>query len=232
MDANDSLNLTPMKGQEYAFRLLCSEDGRMWRVLYDSTNTDTPYRVGWSHFIFRDSEALEVANSGAQRMRYFRVHALHNPVSSGFHVVRLRLFGAEKSMPHGDTIILQSNGAYDTEINDTTPLATKLLNIAERLYSSTPDVYKLSPKTEVERDASSVVDFNAVYNHVVEKAFELQAVDGKVDQVRKIVAPLISRKMEEKMVDGVKSMRREWMIMISLLALYIVVKLLVVFNKI
>lgn len=236
MHPNDALNRSPKEGQQYAFRLLCSEDGNLWKVLFDSTNTEKQYRVGWVHIIFRDKEDPNEVNSGVQNMRYFRIHALHNPVSSGFHVVRLRLFNIENKLtvdnnliseentnnknkvePLEETIVLYANGCYDYEINDTTPLATKLLNIAERLHRG------VSKKFGSINDLPSGDRFDDVYNHVIEKAFELQAVDGRVDQVRKIITPLISKKLEDKKIDNIKSTRREWLITFILLIIYIIV---------
>lgn len=215
MSDKDELNRTKMEGQAYAFRLLCSNDGICWKVLFDSTATKSPYRSGWVHFIFE---------GGVQEMKYFRVHALHNPVSSGFQIVRLRLFNAKTEMPPGEEIHLPMEDSYEYELHDTTPLATKLLNIAERLYHDTPQKYKESALTihGVE------TNFNDLYNYIIEKAFELQAVDGKVDQVRKIITPLITQKLNKKQTDGIKSMRREWIIMLFLFIVYIGVNIICV----
>jgi hypothetical protein len=219
LDPNDTLNKTDKKGQEYAFRLLCSEDKVRWKVLFDSTRTANPYRVGWMHLKFRDDmSSPEGVISGVQQMRYFRIHALHNPVSSGFHVVRLRLFDREVEMPQGEEIILQSHSSYDYEINDTTPLATKMLNIAERLHRG------VQPEDRTD-------EFYTVYNHVVEKAFELQAVDGKVDQVRKIITPLITRRMEQKKKESAKSTRYGWIASAVIFFLYIAASIVIFIIK-
>ena len=218
MDPEDDLNLTKIKGQKYAYRILCSDDGKNWKVLYDTTSTLDCYHTGWVHFLFRsDSEEIDTCSSWCQQMRYFRIHALQNPANSGFHVVRLRIFNIEKSMPKGKEILLLQNESYDFEVNDTTPLATKLLNIAERLYRGTPDEYKTGNNTE------KTDKFNITYNYIIEKAFELQAVDGKVDQVRKIVTPLIAKRMDRKMETNINSTRRELLIMSILFIIYIVV---------
>ncbi len=212
MDPKDKLNRTPNKLQKYAFRLLCSNDMSRWRVLYDTTSTSEPYRVGWVHFKFENNEALE--------MRYFRVHALHNPANSGFHIVRLRLFDeyTTRVLHQEKTTILPSplNGGYEFEINDTTPLATKLMNIAERLYRGTRE--NATGKTAPQ-------GFEEIYNYVVERAFELQAVDGKVDQVRKIITPLISDRMDKKQQKSVKSTKWQWFFSLTFIIIYIVVSI-------
>lgn len=212
MDPNDKLNRTPNKLQKYAFRLLCSDDMSQWRVLYDTTATSEPYRVGWMHFKFENNEAL--------KMRYFRVHALHNPANSGFHIVRLHLFNeyTTRVLYQAKTIILPSprNGSYEFEINDTTPLATKLLNVAERLYRGTGGA---------KDDATNKKAFDEIYNYVVERAFELQAVDGKVDQVRKIITPLISKRMEAKQQESIKSTKKQWIISLVFIVVYTLVSI-------
>ena len=218
MDPKDKLNRTPNKLQKYAFRLLCSNDMSQWRVLYDTTTTSDPYRVGWVHFKFENNEALG--------MRYFRVHALHNPANSGFHIVRLHLFNeyTTRVLHQEKTTILPSplNGGYESEINDTTPLATKLLNIAERLYRGT--------RGNAEGNAGPQ-GFEEIYNYVVERAFELQAVDGKVDQVRKIITPLISDRMDKKQQESIKSTKWQWVISLVMIVIYIVVSIVGEINQ-
>lgn len=211
MDPDDPLNLSPSPEQRYAFRLLCSDDMVQWTVLYDTTTTENQYRVGWQHFI----------NLNGFSMRYFRVHALHNPASSGFHIVRLRLYNEERIYnPEGKKFDLSSTGVYECEVNDTTPLATKLLNVAERLYRGTRKVADGASNTEEEQKA-----FEKIYNYVVERAFELQAVDGKVDQVRKIITPLISKRMEVKQNESIRSTRRQWLFSFVFIVVYTLVSI-------
>ncbi len=209
MAENDPLNRTPMPGQEYAFRLLASQDGHRWQILFDSTETDRPYRQGWLHATLK--EACE--------MRYFRVHALHNPVSSGFQIVRLRLFDSvNRSMPEGEWVELSST--RECEINDTTPLATKLQNLAERLYRSVPEEDKDAAHPEKKEQ------FDKIYNHIVEKAFELQAVDGRIDQIRNIITPHFAKSLDERYADNKRAMHREWTTTLVLFIIFVIVKLI------
>lgn len=210
MSDKDPLNQTPIEGQEYAFRLLSSCDGKLWRILYDTTETDCPYRRGWIHATFVEDGCA---------MRYFRVHTLHNPVSSGFQIVRLRLFDSlNKEMPEGEWVKLTTAG--DCEINDTTPLATKLQNLAERLYRSVPADHKDSSHPAKQQQ------FDAIYNHILEKAFELQAVDGRIDQIRNIITPHLAKSLDDRYNESKRSIQREWTITLVLIAIYIVIKLI------
>lgn len=178
-DCDDPLcKLSDTKFHNYAFRLLCSEDGQKWTVLYDSTaqSSDKRYVKGWIYGVFKES----------QPMRYFRIHALHNPSSSGFHVVRLRLLDSEDAgLKRGQEIQFASL-VRDVELGDSTPLSTQLYNLLGRISS------RLSPQT---RQKPS---YQRLSNHIFEKALEFEAVDGRIDQIRKVVTPHMERKLVEK----------------------------------
>lgn len=208
MDPNDALNLTPMKGQCYAFRLLSSLDGERWKLLYESFTTDKPYRVGWIYGIFPEKH----------RMRYFRVNALDNPSSSGFHIVRLRLYNDENpvlisELGLGDENKIEFASKPETEVGDSTPLAIKLQNLSEQLYRSVPNDY---------RDER----FVALHSDIIEKSFELQAVDGRIDQVRSIITPHIGKTIND---DYRKNKRAFWvqtLISIVLIVLYVTIMII------
>jgi len=176
-DCEDPLCMqSDTKYHSYAFRLLCSEDGVKWTVLYDSTSQsqDKRYVKGWVYGVF----------SEPQNMRYFRVHALHNPSSSGFHVVRLRLLDEEDAaLKRGEEIRFAS--VRDVEIGDSTPLSTQLYNLLGRISS------RLTPQT---KQKSS---YQQLSNHIFEKALEFEAIDGRIDQIRKVVTPHIESKLVE-----------------------------------
>lgn len=162
---------------EYAFRLLCSEDGVRWKVLYDSTASGhgaKRYVKGWLYGVFEQPES----------MRFFRIHALHNPSSSGFHVVRLRLLDREwPDLKRGDRIYFSS--VKDIEVGDSTPLSTQLYNLLGRISS------RLSAQTKQK------ASYQQLSNHIFEKALEFEAIDGRIDQIRKVVTPHIENKLTE-----------------------------------
>lgn len=208
MDPNDPLNLTPMEGQSYAFRLLSSVDGERWQLLYESFTTDKPYRVGWVYGTLPENH----------KMRYFRVHALDNPASSGFHIVRLRLYNQENPELVSELALTEDNlielaTSYEVEVGDSTPLSIKLQNLSEQLYRSVPEAY---------RDER----FNALHSDIIEKSFELQAVDGRIDQIRNIITPHLGKTIDG---DYRKNKRRFWletMISIALIAMYVVIMMI------
>lgn len=161
----------------YAFRLLSSEDGIRWNVLYDSTKQQESKRYvkGWIYGVFEHS----------QTMRYFRIHALHNPSSSGFHVVRLRLLDREcDSLKRGESITFSD--IRDVEVGDSTPLSTQLYNLLGRISSRLSAETKSKPK------------YKELSNHIFEKALEFEAIDGRIDQIRKIVTPHMEKIFESK----------------------------------
>lgn len=177
-DCEDSLcKQSDTKCHMYAFRLLCSEDAEKWTVLYDSTTQSDKKRYvkGWVHGVFEKEKS----------MRYFRIHALHNPSSSGFHVVRLRLLDQEDdSLKRGQEIVFSSD--CDVETGDSTPLSTQLYNLLGRISS------RLNDNT---KKKSTYLNLS---NHIFEKALEFEAIDGRIDQIRRVVTPHIESKLTEK----------------------------------
>ena len=201
MDPNDPLNLTPMDKQSYAFRLLSSVDGERWQLLFESFTTDKPYRVGWVYGTLPDNH----------KMRYFRVHALDNPASSGFHIVRLRLYNLENPELVEELSLTEDNRielakTYEVEVGDSTPLSVRLQNLSEQLYRSVPEIY---------RDER----FNTLHGDIIEKSFELQAVDGRIDQVRNIITPHIGKSMSD---DYIKNKRTFWIQTVTSIALVVI----------
>ena len=67
-----------------------------------------------------------------------------------------------------------------------TPLATKLLNLLNKLSNCISDERKNSE------------EFKELHNFIIEKSFELEAVDGKIDQIRKIITPHVTKSIDQK----------------------------------
>lgn len=191
----------------YAFRLLCSLDMKSWKVLYDTTRAREEYgdaqhggrmlyRKGWQHAVLEQAEP----------MRYFRIHALHNPANSGFHVVRLRLLDGEcPRLQKGQRMTLQTNG--EMENKDAIPLSVRLLNLTQRLAVAVPD--------ECKKDA----EYSELNNSIIEKSIELDTVDGKVDQLRRIITPRISHILEENYIEERRSNMVGWGVTVLLIIL-------------
>ena len=179
-DCEDSLCIqtkdTAIK-HSYAFRLLCSADGHSWSVLYDSSvqSDDKKYVKGWRYAVLEEP----------LKMRHFRIHALHNPSSSGFHVVRLRLLDRVcADLQRGEELVLSKK--HDVEVGDSTPLSTQLYNLLGRISSRLSSETKSKPK------------YSELSNHIFEKALEFEAIDGRIDQIRKIVTPHMEKIFESK----------------------------------
>lgn len=213
-DSAETLNKTKVPEKQagnyssrYAFRLLCSTDMESWKVLYDTTKATEPYgdkaagnrktyRKGWQWAVF-DEPA---------RMRYFRIHALHNPANSGFHVVRLRLYDKEyDKMKLGEKMTLQSEN--ETEIKDALPLSARLLNLSQRLDVATPDTIKKGNDGE----------YLSLKNQIVERSIEVHTVDGKVDQFRRIITPHMVKFLEDHYTNERKTNLISWTVTLSLI---------------
>lgn len=213
-DSAETLNKTKVPEKQagnyssrYAFRLLCSTDMESWKVLYDTTKATEPYgdkaagnrktyRKGWQWAVFDEPV----------RMRYFRIHALHNPANSGFHVVRLRLYDKEyDKMKLGEKMTLQSEN--ETEIKDALPLSARLLNLSQRLDVATPDTIKK------EKDG----EYLSLKNQIVERSIEVHTVDGKVDQFRRIITPHMVKFLEDHYTNERKTNLISWTVTLSLI---------------
>lgn len=213
-DSDETLNKTKVPEKQagnyssrYAFRLLCSTDMESWKVLYDTTRATEPYgdkaagnrkpyRKGWQWAVFDEPV----------RMRYFRIHALHNPANSGFHVVRLRLYNKEyDKMKLGEKMTLQTGN--ETEIKDALPLSARLLNLSQRLDVATPDTIKKGNDRE----------YLSLKNQIVERSIEVHTVDGKVDQFRRIITPHMVKFLEDHYINERKTNLISWSVTLSLI---------------
>ncbi len=213
-DSAETLNKTKVPEKQagnyssrYAFRLLCSTDMESWKVLYDTTKAiepygdkaagnRKPYRKGWQWAVFDEPV----------RMRYFRIHALHNPANSGFHVVRLRLYNKEyDKMKLGEKMTLQTGN--EMEIKDALPLSARLLNLSQRLDVATPDTIKKGNDRE----------YLSLKNQIVERSIEVHTVDGKVDQFRRIITPHMVKFLEDHYINERKTNLISWTVTLSLI---------------
>lgn len=163
--------------QIYAYRLLLSSDKRSWQVIHDTAGTSSKYRKGWQTFLF----------DNAIRARYIRVHAIHNMKNSGFHIVRLHAF--EEINPFFDKgNVFICFDPYELELGDAYPLSNQLLDLSGRIQNAMPRTVS----TMLKQRYTQIIDY------LFEKSKELDAVDGKVDEVRKLIAEPISEKFEEE----------------------------------
>lgn len=201
-----------IKSNVYAYRLLCSEDKHTWTVLYDTTkmqedygdeqhNRLKVYRKGWQWAVFQTP----------MKMKYFRIHALHNPANSGFHVVRVRLFDRENTaLQLGDCLTLPQD--FELEVGDAIPISMRLLNLKQRLSTTIPESIK-----------KGSLRYRQIDEMVVENSMNLEQVDGKIEQVRKIVTPHIVTAIESDYKDNSKNAVVGWGTTISIIVLNLVV---------
>ncbi len=213
-DSAETLNKTKVPEKQagnyssrYAFRLLCSTDMESWKVLYDTTKAIEPYgdKAACNRKPYRKGCQWAVFDEPV-RMRYFRIHALHNPANSGFHVVRLRLYNKEyDKMKLGEKMTLQTGN--ETEIKDALPLSARLLNLSQRLDVATPDTIKKGNDRE----------YLSLKNQIVERSIEVHTVDGKVDQFRRIITPHMVKFLEDHYINERKTNLISWTVTLSLI---------------
>lgn len=180
-DFEDSRNVYRYKqkctNQLYVYRLLVSEDLHNWQVIYDTTNSSKKYRKGWQAFLFKET----------CKARYIRIHAVHNLRNSGFHVVRLHAFqDKEPKFIEGDIQICEPN--FEWEQGDAYPLANQLLDLAGRIQN-------IMPKDGISPDLKA--KYSLLVEYLFEKSKELEAVNGKIDELRKLISEPISNKLKK-----------------------------------
>lgn len=200
IDWEDKCNKSGTKNvkQHYAYRLLCSEDKLVWTVLYDTTATDKVYRRGWQWGVFDQPI----------KMRYFRIHALHNPANSGFHVVRLRLFDeVNPALQLGDK--LEFLAPYDREIGDAIPISIRIMNLVQRLSNTVSESHKQSDK------------YKDLVNEVLEESMVFDTVDGRVDQFRQIITPYMASNLTTEYEKESSQNITSWVVSCGMLGLNI-----------
>lgn len=170
-------NKSACTNQLYVYRLLCSVDRYNWQVVYDTTGSLNKYRKGWQSFLFREN----------CQVRYIRVHAIHNLRNSGFHIVRLHTF--QEMVPEfmkGDIQICDA--AFEWEQGDAYPLANQLLDLSGRIQNIMP---RNGISSELKDKYLQLIDY------LFEKSKELEAVNGKIDELRKLISEPVSGKLKK-----------------------------------
>lgn len=191
-DYEDSQNITPEKekssNQVYAYRLLCSEDKNTWDILYDTANTDTKYRKGWQ--TFKLSRSINT--------RYIRIHAVHNKKNSGFHVVRLHAFTRHNQL-YDHPLPIICTASYEQEVGDGYPISYQLLDLSGRIQdiitARTQQIDENGKKVIL--DESLKQKYSEVIDYLFEKSTELDAITGKIDEVRKLVTEPVGKEFRK-----------------------------------
>ncbi len=208
-DYRDPMNHDPDKERKermkYAYRLLVSSDRVCWSVVDDSL---CEFRRGWQLFTFEQSVSA----------RYVRIHALANRMNSGFHVVRIHVC---------DTVSVALNivpsyakhindNQFEREIGDQNPLSNRLTDLAEQ-------VYHVLPKTQAGELVPAVKETYLRFQMMLFRhARELYAVDGKIDEVRNLIAAPIRDLLAKRFAKEQRELKwTTWISFILLLAPFI-----------
>ena len=152
--------------QIYAYRLLCSEDAEIWKVIYDTADDNTKYKKGWQ--TFKLDKPVDA--------RYIRIHAIHNKKNSGFHVVRLHVFQQKNTLYDSQDLFL-CTGPFDQEIGDAYPMSYQLLDLSGRIQNITE---------EQNSTAFSIPDpsLKQRYHEVIDYLFEITGYSSQAMSAR------------------------------------------------
>lgn len=208
-DYRDPMNCDPDKEHKermkYAYRLLISSDRTSWSVIDDSL---CEFRRGWQMFTFEQPVFA----------RYVRIHALANKMNSGFHVVRIHVLDAvSATLNIVPSYVKHVNiNQFEREIGDQNPLSNRLTDLAEQ-------VYQALPKTQAGELAPAVKETYLRFQmKLFRHARELYAVDGKIDEVRNLIAAPIRDLLAKRFAREQRELKwTTWISFILLLAPFI-----------
>lgn len=203
-DYQDTYNYSPekdkMNDMKYAYRLLISEDMKTWSVVHD---TESRHVKGWQYFRFTNKISAQ----------YVRIHALHNERNSGFHIVKIHVLSDTTTKDEQGDVHEITNTKFESEVGDLYPLSKKLLDLSYRIYKCLPkDEQGVITDENLRRKYVDIQDSLYKYSH------ELNTVEGKTDELKRLIIVPISETFERLFNDNNKSLRKGlWVSIITIL---------------
>lgn len=188
-DYSDPCNVSPIKSemtdQVYTYRLLASVDKKTWTVIYDCSilSENMKYHRGWQVFNWKSGTCLEA--------RYVRVHCIHNRRTSGFHIVKLHACDIPEEYENAETKVdFDKEQLFTKEVGDAYPLSYQLMDLSGRLEDM------LSSSMDGNENAQAI--YSDIVDTLCQKSREVEAVNGKVDEIRRLVASPVGNMIRNK----------------------------------
>lgn len=186
-DYEDPDNECPEKAersnQVYSYRLLISENKEKWTVVHDCSDlpVEEKYRKGWQTFIWEDPVPV----------RYIRVHCLNGKRNSGFHIVKLHAYDQIAELDPVDTkIIIPRTKSFEKETGDAYPLSYQLNDFSGRIQEALG--------TRIQKNPAAKEIYDSIVDFLFRKAKEVDAVNGKVDEIRRLVAEPVKEEIQRR----------------------------------
>lgn len=197
----------------YAYRVLTSEDRVVWNVIEDSLDD---YRRGWQVFTFATPLTA----------RYVRIHALNNLQNSGFHIVRLHVLDQIRSSREVAPSFCKEihEPAFEREVGDQYPLSNQLMDLSERVHR----VISGAKEPPAESVRAACLDLQ---DKLYQRSRELNAVDGKIDEIRRLIAVPVKSKFEGDFREAQKARKWELIFTAALFVLSIINFVVAVMSK-
>ena len=208
---NQAANKENNKEMQYAYRLLISEDRKLWTVLFDcadSKRADDKFHKGWELFFFK-----------ARPIRYIRIHCLRNRKNSGFHIVKLKAF-QDDTVDFFQTLstnfyYVNCNAREEKELGEGVPTSFRLINLAGKIQeigdlsknrlqvllnekTSNESEHEITFLKKVINSLDNQLKFrnNDIFGRLLKRAHEVEVVSNGIDEIRSLVAEPIRRKGE------------------------------------
>jgi hypothetical protein len=153
----------------YEYRLLCSEDEKRWIVVHDTGVEGT---IGWQEFRFQSPI----------RLRYVRIHGLHNTANDFFHVVEVEAHDEEPqplTRPATMSRVVDF-GSAPVELGDGLPITYELQGIITSLERLINDNSIVNPEP-----------VRAIASRLQLQVADVARVERNVDSIRRsVIAPI------------------------------------------
>lgn len=196
--------------QLYSYRLLISSDKKEWKIVYDCSDlpSEEKYKKGWQSF--------EWANP--VQVRYIRIHCMNGKRNSGFHIVELHAYDQVVNLKNVNTpISFPVDQTFEVEIGDAYPLSYQLSDFSGRFQDT------LEARVSDNKDAKAIYD--SIVDFLFRKAKEVDSVNGKVDEIRRLVADPVKDGIQSRFKEENLETRRN--IRFSVLQLFVWLLLLI-----
>lgn len=164
----------------YEYRLLCSEDQQHWIVVHDTGAEGT---IGWQEFRFQSPI----------RLRYIRIHGLHNTANGFFHVVEIEAYDEEpQPLPRPATMSrVVDFGSAPLELGDGLPITYELQGIITSLERLINDNSIVNPEP-----------VRAIASRLQLQVADVARVERNIDSIRRSVVAPIAADLERGRVAG------------------------------
>lgn len=161
---------------KYRYRLLLSADRTEWTVIYD---TRREHCNGWQEF------KIEPV---IKKIRYIRLHALHNLSNSGFCVAALQAFQKYdiEKIKKSHYIEIKNENNFTIEIGDGLPVYKQLENLSNQI-SALSDTHTLVSEEKMKK----------IMDNVLIHAYDIKVIEIEKENIKRTVINPIENSLSQ-----------------------------------